>query len=154
MLTINSDRFVKMMQDQATIGATPDGGVTRPSLSEADIAVRNWFQQQIEANGLKYAIDGAGNQSGILHSNNPDAKTLLIGSHLDSVPNGGRYDGPLGVIVALEAILSLKDAGKSLPFHLEVINFTDEEGSLVGLLGSGALTGILEAEFTATLVNN
>lgn len=144
MLTINQDRFLGMMQTQAIIGATEDGGVTRPALSEADIAVRDWFQKQVEANGLIYQMDGAGNQSGIFRSDDPNAKTLIIGSHLDSVPNGGRYDGPLGVISALEATLTLKDAGTKLPFHLEVINFTDEEGSLVGLLGSGALTGELK----------
>ncbi|MGB7339750.1 MAG: Zn-dependent hydrolase [Phototrophicaceae bacterium] len=146
MLTINRDRFLGMMQTQATIGATEDGGVTRPSLSEADIAVRKWFREQIESNGLIYQMDGAGNQSGILKSSDPHAKTLMIGSHLDSVPNGGRYDGPLGVISALEAVLTLKDAGQALPFDLEIINFTDEEGSLVGLLGSGAITGNLHQD--------
>ena len=94
-------------------------------------------------------MDGAGNQSGILKSDQVDAKTLVIGSHLDSVPNGGRFDGALGVIVALEAALSLKDANKKLPFHIEVINFTDEEGTLVGLLGSAALASLLSNESLA-----
>ncbi|MGJ3239535.1 MAG: M20 family metallo-hydrolase [Anaerolineae bacterium] len=130
-----------MMRVQAEIGASPDGGLSRPSLSLPDLEVREWFRQAVEAQGLRYQIDGAGNQSGILHCTDPQAPTLLIGSHLDSVPNGGRYDGALGVIAALETAFTLKEAGTYLPFHLEVINFTDEEGTLVGLLGSSALTG-------------
>ena len=146
MQKINEERFLEHMQQQATFGATATGGLSRPSLSDNDFAVRDWFQKQVEANNLEYQIDGAGNQSAILRSNNPQAKTLLIGSHFDSVPNGGRFDGALGVIAAFEALLTIKDAAQRLPFHLEVINFTDEEGTLVGLLGSSAITGLLSAE--------
>lgn len=143
MLTINSARFLKLMGAQAKIGATPDGGLSRPALSAADCEIRDWFQEQVMQHGLRYVIDGAGNQSAILESSHADAKTLLIGSHLDSVPNGGRFDGALGVIAALEVALTLKDAVHDLPVHLEVINFTDEEGTLAGLLGSSAMTGQL-----------
>lgn len=149
MLTINETRFLDLMSEQAKIGATVEGGLTRPALSEADLKARAWFQEKVEASDLVYKMDGAGNQSGILKSENPIAKTLVIGSHLDSVPNGGRYDGALGVVVALEAALTLKDANKKLPFHLEVINFTDEEGTLVGLLGSAAFTGLLNQDSLA-----
>jgi allantoate deiminase len=71
---------------------------------------------------------------------------LLLGSHLDSVPNGGRFDGPLGVLAALEVLRTVQEAGVSLPVNLEAIDFTDEEGTLVGELGSGALAGVLTAE--------
>ena len=71
------------------------------------------------------------------------ARTLLLGSHLDSVPNGGRFDGALGVVAALEAARTIQEAGLSLPVDVEVIDFTDEEGTLVGLLGSAALAGTL-----------
>jgi N-carbamoyl-L-amino-acid hydrolase len=74
------------------------------------------------------------------------APTLLLGSHLDSVPDGGRFDGALGVVAALEALRAVKDAGLMLPVALEAIDFTDEEGSLVGLLGSLALAGALTQE--------
>jgi hydantoinase/carbamoylase family amidase len=67
----------------------------------------------------------------------------LIGSHLDSVPHGGRFDGALGVVAALEAARTIKEAGLTLPVDIEVIDFTDEEGTLVGLLGSAALAGTL-----------
>ena len=74
------------------------------------------------------------------------ARTLLLGSHLDTVPTGGRYDGALGVVAALEVLRAVKDAALELPVSLEAIDFTDEEGSLVGLLGSWALTGALTPE--------
>ncbi|MEM9950519.1 MAG: Zn-dependent hydrolase [Chloroflexota bacterium] len=150
MLTINEARFLALMQEQAQIGATTDGGVTRPALSDADIEIRQWFQKQIEAYDLHYQMDGAGNQSGILKSTYENAKTLLVGSHFDSVPNGGRFDGPLGVLSALEATLTIKELDMDLPFHLEVVNFTDEEGSLLGLLGSGAVIGSLSEVSLAT----
>lgn len=72
--------------------------------------------------------------------------TLLLGSHLDSVPNGGRFDGALGVIAAFEVLRTIKDAGLKLKVNLEAIDFTDEEGTLVGLLGSAALAGHLPSE--------
>jgi len=145
VLHINEKRFLNLMDEQARIGATGDGGLSRPALSEADLAVRQWFREQITAAGLQYRMDGAGNQSAIWTCDDPQAKTLLIGSHLDSVPAGGRFDGALGVMCAFEALLSLRDAGIRLPFHLEVISFTDEEGSLFGLLGSRAVAGQLTA---------
>jgi N-carbamoyl-L-amino-acid hydrolase len=70
-------------------------------------------------------------------------RTLLLGSHLDSVPNGGRFDGALGVVAALEALRVVQESGLDLPVDLEAIDFTDEEGTLVGLLGSSALAGSL-----------
>lgn len=143
MLAIHSERFLSMMREQAQIGATEAGGVSRPALFGDDLKIREWFKNQIEAAGLEYQIDGAGNQSAIWHCADPNAQTLLLGSHFDSVVNGGRFDGPLGVLSAFEALLTLKEAGQTLPFHLEVINFTDEEGTLVGLMGSSALCGLL-----------
>jgi beta-ureidopropionase / N-carbamoyl-L-amino-acid hydrolase len=143
MPTINRERFLDLLEKQSQFGATPAGGVSRPALSAEDIQIRAWFKQVLEAHGLEYAIDGAGNQSGRLLSTQANAKTLLLGSHFDSVPNGGRFDGALGVIAALEVALSIQDAGSSLPFHLEVLNFTDEEGTLLGLTGSRALIGQL-----------
>lgn len=144
MLQIDRERFLRLMNEQANIGATADGGLSRPALSEADMVVRAWFAAQAQDAGLIYRVDGAGNQSAILPAADDDAKTLLIGSHLDSVPNGGRYDGALGVVAGLEALLTLKDHEVSLPFHVEVINFTDEEGCLRGLLGSSAAAGLLD----------
>jgi N-carbamoyl-L-amino-acid hydrolase len=130
----------------AAIGATPAGGVDRPSLGEAHLAARAWFLERAAAAGLETRVDPAGNHSAILPGRGP---TLLLGSHLDSVPNGGRFDGALGVVAALHVLLAAQSAGLELLVALEAIDFTDEEGTLVGLLGSEALAGTLTEEVLA-----
>lgn len=130
----------------AEIGATADGGVHRPTFSEAHLAARNWYREQIERAGLQFRADAAGNCSALLACGNPNAQTLFVGSHLDSVPYGGRFDGALGVMAAFEIVRSIKEAGVKLAMNLEAIDFTDEEGTLVGLLGSAALAGRLKGE--------
>ena len=99
--------------------------------------------------GSRPAIDPAANHSAILPSGAPGAKTLLLGSHLDSVRQAGRYDGALGVLCALEVLRAVKDANLALPVTLEAIDFTDEEGTLVGTFGSWALAGQLTTEMLA-----
>ena len=91
-------------------------------------------------------VDSAANHSAILAARDPDARTLLLGSHLDSVRRGGRYDGALGVVCALEVLRVVSDSGLELPVSLEAIDFTDEEGTLIGTLGSLALAGRLSRE--------
>jgi N-carbamoyl-L-amino-acid hydrolase len=149
-LRINSDRMLAAFDELANsrrLGATGDGGVHRPTFSEAHLAVREWFRKLIESAGLEFLTDGAGNHSAFLaRSGSPQNQTLLLGSHLDSVPDGGRFDGALGVMAALEVLRTIKDAGLSLSVNLEAIDFTDEEGTLVGLLGSAALAGRLQSE--------
>src|SRR2546423_1878530 len=131
----------------AAIGATAAGGVDRPSLGDAHLAARAWFLDRAAAEGLETRVDAAGNHSAILRARAPSpAPTLLLGSHLDSVPNGGRYDGALGVVAALHVLLAVRKAGTPLPVTLEAIDFTDEEGPLDGLLGSEALAGRLTEE--------
>ncbi|MEM8860182.1 MAG: M20 family metallo-hydrolase [Chloroflexota bacterium] len=142
-IRISNQRLLNNLFDLAKIGATADGGVTRLAFSELDIEGRIWFAKLVQASGFDYAIDGAGNQSAILRSKDPEAKTLIVGSHLDTVFNGGRYDGALGVLAAFEAAQTLQESNFELPFHLEIINFTDEEGSILGEFGSHALTGAL-----------
>lgn len=143
-LRINPDRFLADFQDLARIGATGDGGVHRPALSKAHLASREWFLNQIQAGGLESRIDGAGNHSAHLDCGSPGAPTLLLGSHLDSVPYGGRFDGALGVLAALEVLRVVKEADLKLSTHLEAIDFTDEEGAYVGLMGSSAVAGKLQ----------
>jgi len=120
--------------------------VHRPTFSEAHLAARKWFREQIEAAGLEFRTDGAGNHSGVLTCGDDNAPTLLLGSHLDSVPNGGRFDGALGVMAAFEVLRTIQDANIQLKLNLEAIDFTDEEGTLVGLLGSAALAGHLQPD--------
>ena len=145
MLKINEERLLNNLRSLWQIGATADGGVSRPALSEADMQGRAWFKEKVEAAGLNYQEDGAGNQSAILRAIDPSAKTVLCGSHLDTVPNGGRYDGSLGTLTAFEALQTIQEAGMKLPVHLEAISFTDEEGTVMGLMGSAAVTGRLTA---------
>jgi beta-ureidopropionase / N-carbamoyl-L-amino-acid hydrolase len=148
-LRINANRMLAAFNELAKIGATSDGGVHRPTFSEAHLAARRWFREQIENAGLEFRTDGAGNHSAILALSAVEARanpTLLLGSHLDSVPNGGRFDGALGVMAAFEVLRTIKEAGIKLRLNLEAIDFTDEEGTLVGLLGSAALAGQLQPD--------
>lgn len=145
-LRINADRLQSNFDALAHIGVTLEGGVHRPALSDDHLAARAWFLEQAQKGGLEAHVDAAGNHSAFLRCNDPSAKTVLLGSHLDSVPQGGRFDGALGVLAALEVLQTLKDADISLPVHLEAIDFTDEEGEYIGLLGSRAFTGQLNPE--------
>ena len=154
MLKINEARLLSDLEALSRIGATADGGVHRPALTEHDIAARHWYERKIAEAGLDYAMDGAGNQSAILYSDPPSEKRILAGSHLDSVPNGGRYDGALGVLVALEALRTLKDHGIAPAVTLEAVNFTDEESAIMGLMGSKAMIGQLTlADFERSRVD-
>jgi N-carbamoyl-L-amino-acid hydrolase len=145
-LRVNSKRFRANFEALARIGSTSDGGVHRPALSDAHLKARAWFIKRIKEAGLHFRVDSAGNHSALLRCGPADGSTLLLGSHLDSVPEGGRFDGALGVLAALEALQVVRENNISLPFHLEAIDFTDEEGTLVGLLGSAALAGKLSTE--------
>jgi N-carbamoyl-L-amino-acid hydrolase len=173
-LRVNADRMLTSFNQLALVGATAEGGVHRPTFHEAHLAARQWFREEVQRSGLEFRTDGAGNHSAFLPviaspsgakqspprhgetlapgasagvaSQQPLATTLLIGSHLDSVPNGGRFDGALGVIAALEVLRTVKESSIKWKVNLEAIDFTDEEGTLVGLLGSAALTGHLTPE--------
>jgi len=145
-LRIDEARFRTDFEALATIGATGDGGVNRPALGEEHLAARKWLRGRIEDAGLEFRTDSAGNHVAFLQCGSGGAPTLLLGSHLDSVLNGGRFDGALGVLTALEILRVVKSAGIELPVHLEAIDFTDEEGTLVGLLGSAAVAGVLRKD--------
>ena len=143
VLRIDPDRLRADFEALAAIGATSEGGVSRPAFSDAHRAARAWFLERAAAGGLETSVDSAGNHSASLPSKTPGARLLLLGSHLDSVPDGGRYDGSLGVLAALEVVRTIAGARLELPVALEAIDFTDEEGTVVGLLGSRALVGTL-----------
>lgn len=143
-IRINETRFLRTIDEMARIGRLPDdagGGRDRRPFSASDRAARRYFREAAEAGGLSVRLDQAANLSAILECANDDAPTLLIGSHLDTVPHGGAYDGALGVLAGLEVALTLKESGVPLPFHLEVVDFTDEEGRFGYFFGSRALAG-------------
>ena len=144
-LRIDSNRMRLAFDQLAAIGSTGDGGVHRPTFSEAHLAARAWLRDHVNAAGLDFRLDGAGNHSGFLGCGLAGSRTLLLGSHLDSVPRGGRLDGALGVMAALEVLRTVKEHALKLDLNLEAIDFTDEEGTLVGLLGSSAISGHLRA---------
>ncbi len=145
-LRINAERFRANFDALATHGATADGGVHRPTFGEAHLEARRWFLERARQAGLETSVDGAGNHSGLLRCGPSGAPVLLLGSHLDSVPHGGRFDGALGVMAALEVLQTVKDHRVRLHTHLEAIDFTDEEGHYVNFVGSLGLTGRLEPE--------
>jgi len=145
-LRVDAERLRRHFNALSAYGATKEGGVHRPAFSKAHGAARQWFLQQSRAAGLETRVDEAGNHSAVLRCGVENAPTILLGSHLDSVPYGGRFDGALGVVSALEALLTVKESGIPLKKDLEAIDFTDEEGRFVGLMGSLALTGRLGEE--------
>jgi len=146
-ISINLARLRKNLEELGRIGADPDGrGLTRPSFSRADFEARAWLRDRIEAAGLAYREDGAGNQFGRLEGAVP-GKTVMAGSHIDTVRNGGMFDGAAGVAAALECLQTIQENGIRLRLPLEVASFTDEEGNLVGdFLGSRAFTETLNRE--------
>lgn len=144
---LDTERMREDFAELSRIGATGDGGVSRPTFSDAHLAARKWFDDRATQAGLLVSVDSAGNHSAILRRRRQGpSPVLLLGSHLDSVPSGGRFDGAMGVLCSLEVVIAFKEAGADLPFTLEAIDFTDEEGTLMGLLGSQALAGTLTAE--------
>ena len=144
-LRINSERLKADFDALSDIGATIGGGVSRLALSNEDLEARSWFADRIEEASLLVRDDEVGNLSGILPGEDAGAQTLMLGSHLDTVPNGGRYDGAIGVLIALECLRRIKETGLRPRYHLEVINFTDEEGTWKSLFGSNGVIGKISA---------
>jgi N-carbamoyl-L-amino-acid hydrolase len=148
VLRVNEQRLREDLLALGEIGWEHERGLARTTFSAGHTAARAWFLERAQAAGLKTRIDSAANHSAILPGP-PGSRTLMLGSHLDSVPEGGRYDGALGVLCALEVLRSIKDAELELPVSFEAIDFTDEEGTLVGTLGSWAIAGALTPELLA-----
>ena len=141
---IDLARLRQDILDLGQIGRNAEGGISRPSFSPADLEAREWLKDRIQSAGLEYHVDGAGNIFGRIAGS---GKTVMAGSHLDSVINGGMFDGPAGVLAALECLRCIKDEGLGLKKPLEVAAFTDEEGNLTGdFLGARAFTGTLNRD--------
>ncbi len=149
MQRANRDRLRASLLEMARIGATPGGGVTRPSLGDEDRAARNLFRRWAEDAGLSVRWDDLGTQYARLEGADPAAAPVLIGSHLDSVPGGGKFDGAFGVLVALEVARTLAEAGTRLRHPIEVVNFTNEEGARFepAMMASGVLAGHFSPEY-------
>lgn len=149
--TVNIDRLRRDLEQVSRFGATGQpGGVTRTSFSPADQQVRRWLADQADHHGLTMRTDGIGNVFLRLPGGG-DSPAVWLGSHLDSVPNGGAFDGALGSLAALEAARRLIE--ERIPLHrpVEVAVFADEEGSYHHLCGSTALIRNYEPDELATL---
>ena len=137
---IDGRRLWDSLMSMAEIGATPKGGVRRLTLTEVDSAGRERFAGWCRALGLTVRVDAIGNMFARREGRDPSRKPVLFGSHLDSQPSGGKFDGALGVIAGLEVMRTLNDLNITTEAPLELVNWTDEEGSRFGhsLMGSGA----------------
>ena len=130
----------------------PDCPYTRRSFSPLFFEGRGWLEKEMQALGLSTHVDVAGNLIGRLEGSEPEAETIMIGSHSDTVPSGGRFDGIAGVIAGLECIASWRDSGKTLRHSVEIVDYLAEEPSEWGIscVGSRGITGFMTAELLAT----
>ncbi|WP_438479987.1 allantoate amidohydrolase [Oleiharenicola lentus] len=140
----------KLVADLGELGAISDepGKLTRTFLSPAMARATQFVSARMQAAGLTVRTDSVGNIIGRFESAIPNAPTLLLGSHLDTVRDAGNYDGPLGVLLPIAALAEIRDRGVRLPFHVEVIGFSEEEGVRFAsaYLGSEGYTGKLKEQ--------
>lgn len=136
----DAKRMEERVGKLSKFGANPEGGVSRVAFSDADLAGRKYIRALMEKSGLNVRVDAAGNIIGRREGRDPKLPVILFGSHIDSVPHGGNYDGDLGVLGALECIEILNEQQYVTSHPLEVVVFSDEEG---GLTGSHAVAGEL-----------
>jgi len=128
-LQIDSARLWGSIHETAKFGATPKGGVRRLTLSAEDKQVRDWFRKACEAAGLEVHVDALGSMFGVRKGRDMSKPPVGLGSHLDTQPTGGKYDGVLGTLAALEVVRTLNDAGIETDVPLCICNWTNEEGS-------------------------
>lgn len=148
-LKININRLMKTIEESALIGELPGGGICRLALTDEDKKMRNTFIQWLKDSKLEVRVDDFGNIYGRREGINPDAPAVLIGSHMDTQPEGGHFDGILGVLAGLEVIRTLNDFNVLTDRPIEIINFTNEEGSRFEppILGAGGVSGHFDKEF-------
>ncbi|KAB7708264.1 hydantoinase/carbamoylase family amidase [Bacillus aerolatus] len=145
-MRINLDRLKQLFNEMSKVGATQEGGITRPTLSQQDKEARDLLVSWMKEMQLNVRFDDIGNIYGRREGRNPEAKPIVIGSHLDSIINGGKFDGVLGIICGLEVLETLKENGIIMDRAIEVVNFTNEEGVYFEPLmaGSGLISGDYE----------
>jgi N-carbamoyl-L-amino-acid hydrolase len=140
-LRINGPRLLADLAALAEIGGTPAGGVSRPAYGDLDIAARKTVREMMTAAGLTPRVDAAGNTFARRAGRTADSPPIIIGSHTDTVPDGGRFDGALGVMAALEVARTLAEHDVAMRHPLEVVDFQNEEGGLIGSkIASGKFT--------------
>lgn len=142
----NHARLQQRLSDLAAIGQLSGGGVCRTAYSLEDLAARQKVITAMEQVNMTTTIDAAGNIIG-RYSGTQDLPALATGSHIDTVPVGGRYDGTLGVLAGIEAVATLHETGQRLKHPIEVIVFTDEEGEMIGSQAMAGTAHYGDAEF-------
>ncbi|GAA6393524.1 N-carbamoyl-L-amino acid hydrolase [uncultured Clostridium sp.] len=146
-VTVIMSRLNDMLQEIGGIGRNEDGSITRLGASEGYFQALEQVKMRMEALGMKAEQDPVGNLHGILPGTDPEAKSIVLGSHLDTVIKGGVFDGMLGVTGALEVVYRLKEQGRALKHPLEIWGFNLEESSpLGGTFGSRCVAGMVDAE--------
>jgi N-carbamoyl-L-amino-acid hydrolase len=145
-IPFSPDRFWQSLQDMARIGATPDGGVKRLALSPEDAEARTLLRDWALAAGCSVTVDRLGSMYLTYPGADADAAPVAVGSHLDSVPTGGKYDGPFGVLLGLEIVRALHEAGCRTRAPITVVNWTNEEGSRFSpsMSASGGAMGLID----------
>ena len=145
---VDGGRLWKRLSELAEIGKREEGGVARLSLTPEERAAKDLVASYMEEAGLAVREDAAGNLFGRREGEDPGAAAVLIGSHVDSVLNGGDFDGPLGVLGGIEVLQTMDEEGVQTERPVEVVAFTDEEGARfsLGMIGSRALAGTLSRE--------
>ncbi|MGD8319879.1 MAG: Zn-dependent hydrolase [Gemmatimonadota bacterium] len=138
---VDGARLNQRLAELARFGANPQGGVSRVAFSDADLKARAWVSDLMRGAGLDVSVDVAGNLWGRRGGSDPELKPLVLGSHIDSVPEGGNYDGQVGSMAAVEAAWTLADHDLPTRHPLHFVIFTNEEG---GKTGSRALAGEVE----------
>lgn len=156
LLSINLERLQETIDQSARIGGLSKGGICRLALSDEDKTMRDLFKQWLIEAGLEVRMDDFGNMYGRREGKNREATPVMVGSHLDTQPLGGRYDGILGVLSALEVIRVLNENQMETERPIEIVNFTNEEGARFAppMLGSGGITGAFRKDFIYQLKDN
>src|SRR5271167_3567709 len=142
-MRINADRLWSRLMEMARIGATPGGGCNRQALSDADMAGRELLRQWAEAAGCKVRVDAIGNLFARRAGSDESLPVVMNGSHLDTQPTGGKFDGVYGVLAGLEVIEPLNDLGIATRHPLEVAVWCNEEGCRFpgAMMGSAVWSG-------------
>ncbi|MBV9757212.1 MAG: Zn-dependent hydrolase, partial [Alphaproteobacteria bacterium] len=148
-LRIDADRLWSSIMETARIGGTPKGGICRLTLTDFDREVRDWFVAACKAAGCSIAVDELGNIFARRPGKNNALPPVAMGSHLDTQPTGGKFDGVLGVLAGLEVLRTLNDAGLQTNAPIELVNWTNEEGSRFApaMLSSGVFAGVFTREY-------
>lgn len=145
---IQEERLWQRLMELGMIGRQPTGGITRLSFTKEERAAKEKVASYMKEAGLFVYEDAVGNLIGRKEGKDKDTPVVLVGSHLDSVYNGGMFDGPLGVLAAVEVVQTMNENGVETKHPIEVVAFTDEEGARFrfGMIGSRAMAGTLSAD--------